>query len=139
MKLCTSCNQEKAVTEFYKCARWDDGLQKQCKTCHKGHNTRHYMENKSVYIRRAKDQHSDVLELVRLVKEESGCIRCGESKWWRLAFHHLDPSTKEIDLGLSRSLPQAIKEMKKCIVVCHTCHADIHHEERHGSVAQLAE
>lgn len=130
MKTCTSCNEQKPLSDFYKCSRWPDGLMKQCKLCHKGRNKIHYEENKTDYKTRARDQYSDTQELVRFVKEVSGCIRCGETKWWRLAFHHTDPSVKETTIALTRSLPQAIAEMEKCVVVCHNCHADIHHEER---------
>lgn len=132
MKTCTACKVEKPTTEFHKCARWQDGLQKQCKSCHKDLNKKHYVANSTVYVARAKAQYEETQELIRFIKEEGSCGMCGETKWWRLAFHHVDSNTKEIALAKVRSLPQALKELQKCVLVCHNCHADIHYSERMG-------
>lgn len=55
-----------------------------------------------------------------------GYDRCKES----LAFHHIDPKQKDIGLGAIRANPQSWKkivdELKKCILVCHNCHSEIH-------------
>lgn len=47
-----------------------------------------------------------------------------------LAFHHIDPSKKEIGFGDIRANPakwnKIVNELKKCILVCHNCHSEIH-------------
>lgn len=47
-----------------------------------------------------------------------------------LAFHHIDPSIKEIGFGDIRANPASwtkiVTELKKCILVCHNCHSEIH-------------
>lgn len=47
-----------------------------------------------------------------------------------LAFHHLDPSKKEQGFGDTRANPvkwtNIVEERKKCILVCHNCHSEIH-------------
>ena len=47
-----------------------------------------------------------------------------------LAFHHLDPLQKEIGLGAIRGNPASwdiiVLELRKCILVCHNCHSEIH-------------
>lgn len=47
-----------------------------------------------------------------------------------LAFHHIDPAEKELGFGGLRANPQSwdktVKELKKCILVCHNCHSEIH-------------
>jgi predicted nucleic acid-binding Zn ribbon protein len=52
-----------------------------------------------------------------------------------LAFHHLDPLQKETGFGDTRSNPKnwskIVNELKKCILVCHNCHSEIHHGMRH--------
>jgi predicted nucleic acid-binding Zn ribbon protein len=52
--------------------------------------------------------------------------KCNES----LAFHHLEPTEKEIGFGEMRSNPKnwekTVKELRKCILVCHNCHSEIH-------------
>lgn len=52
--------------------------------------------------------------------------RCNNS----LAFHHLDPEQKEHGFGDIRSNPSnwisIVEELRKCILVCHNCHSEIH-------------
>ena len=59
------------------------------------------------------------------------CCVCGYNKCQSaLALHHLDPSKKDIGLGAIRANPQSwdviVKELRKCILVCHVCHCEIH-------------
>lgn len=62
----------------------------------------------------------------------NGCQLCEYSKTIRnLAFHHVDPETKEYQITLdkfTRSLSSLLKEVKKCILVCHNCHGEIHED-----------
>jgi len=47
-----------------------------------------------------------------------------------LAFHHIDPSIKDLSFGKIRANPKSwekiVNELKKCILVCHNCHSEIH-------------
>jgi len=47
-----------------------------------------------------------------------------------LALHHLDPSKKDLSFSKIRSNPKSwetiVKELRKCILVCHNCHSEIH-------------
>lgn len=130
MKTCTKCKVDKDESEFHKAARLRDGLQSQCKLCHKRNNKDHYDANTMAYKHNADESRAEVMELVRFIKEEGCCSRCGMTGWWRLAFHHTDPTQKDITIALVRSMPQLKLELPKCILVCHNCHADIHYEER---------
>jgi hypothetical protein len=53
-KICSKCQEEKPVTEFYKCRNYKDGLSYQCKICAKQYNSEHKKEiklsNKQYYI-----------------------------------------------------------------------------------------
>jgi hypothetical protein len=68
----------------------------------------------------------------QLVNAMGGCcVICGYNKCNAvLAFHHLDPSKKDFSFGGVRANPQSIDkiiiEVKKCIMVCHNCHTEIH-------------
>jgi hypothetical protein len=45
-----------------------------------------------------------------------------------LAFHHFDPSKKGFGLslrGLTRGIAQLREEAKKCVLLCHNCHAEV--------------
>jgi hypothetical protein len=68
----------------------------------------------------------------RIVQSMGGkCVCCGYNKCnHALALHHLDPSQKDIALGTIRAnsicWEKIVKELKKCIMVCHNCHSEIH-------------
>lgn len=68
----------------------------------------------------------------RMVQSLGGkCQCCGYDKTNKaLAFHHIDPKEKDIKFGRARanptSWPKIVQELKKCILVCHNCHSEIH-------------
>jgi transposase len=67
----------------------------------------------------------------RMLVEEAGgqCILCGYSRCVRaLEFHHLDPETKQFELGYrgcTRSLASLRAEASKCVLLCSNCHAEV--------------
>jgi len=69
--------------------------------------------------------------LKRLLVREAGgkCVICGYDRCEAaLEFHHLDPDQKEFAIshgGLTRALEVLREEVKKCILVCANCHAEI--------------
>jgi len=59
------------------------------------------------------------------------CCKCGYNKCLKaLQFHHLDPSKKNFHISSNnkRSIAWNVieQELKKCILVCANCHAEIH-------------
>lgn len=68
----------------------------------------------------------------RIVASFGGkCGICGYNKCdSSLALHHLDPTKKEFGLGAIRANPKSwikiVSELRKCILVCHNCHSEIH-------------
>ena len=68
----------------------------------------------------------------RMVESMGGkCQCCGyDTHTAALAFHHIDPSQKDIKFGDARANPSSwskiVAELKKCILVCHNCHSEIH-------------
>jgi transposase len=69
--------------------------------------------------------------LKQMLVEEAGgqCILCGYSRCVRaLEFHHLDPETKQFELGYrgcTRSLASPRAEASKCVLLCSNCHAEV--------------
>lgn len=66
----------------------------------------------------------------KLVEEAGGrCSLCGfDGHPAALQFHHIDPATKSFHLsegGLSRGIEQSRAEMKKCVLLCANCHAQV--------------
>jgi len=69
----------------------------------------------------------------KLVELSGGkCVRCGYDKCLSaLEFHHTDRSTKDFDFsskGINRNWDLILAELKKCILVCSNCHAEIETE-----------
>lgn len=59
------------------------------------------------------------------------CGICGYDKSdWALAFHHIDPNEKEFSFSKYKLSPNRwdiiAKELRKCVLVCHNCHSEIH-------------
>lgn len=67
-----------------------------------------------------------------LVKKLGGqCSLCGYKKnFSALTFHHKNPKNKLFQLDLrslsNRKQSMIDSEVKKCILVCHNCHAELH-------------
>jgi hypothetical protein len=59
------------------------------------------------------------------------CQCCGYNACTEaLAFHHIDPTVKDMGFGDTRANPKKwekiVEELRKCILVCHNCHSEIH-------------
>lgn len=65
-----------------------------------------------------------------LVEEAGGCCRlCGyDGSVAGLHFHHLDPREKQFGVaegGMARSIARLRVEVRKCILLCSNCHAEV--------------
>ena len=69
---------------------------------------------------------------LRMVEAMGGkCQCCGyKTSDKALAFHHIDPNIKDMGFGNTRANPKRwsliVEELRKCILVCHNCHSEIH-------------
>jgi len=59
------------------------------------------------------------------------CRVCGYNKCHQaLDVHHVDPSKKEFSFGAYRASPKSWEkakvELKKCVLLCGNCHAEVH-------------
>lgn len=54
------------------------------------------------------------------------CSVCGSIK--NLEFHHIDKDDKEVSIGKIMSFNETtvLKELKKCVLLCHNCHVQHH-------------
>jgi len=132
MITCNVCNLTKDFSAFYKSPRTKTGYQLRCKECAATtYHKPHYRENQQSYKDNARLNWLTNREAINAYKTEQGCVRCSESRYWCLAFHHTD-SNKENTIAYMKyyALKTIMDEISKCIVVCHNCHADIHHNER---------
>ncbi len=79
------------------------------------------------------------------------CSVCGYNKDCpgAFAFHHADPTTKKFNIsghGFLREWQEVVQESRKCVLLCATCHAEVHagmHADKEtfwrGQVAQPVE
>jgi len=109
MKECSKCHIVKEKSEFY-----GHGSKSWCKNCFNKYCHERWKSRK--------------FEAVQLMG--GCCCQCGYSKnLSALDFHHVNPSEKESNWGAISKKPWnvVIQELKKCILVCKNCHAEIHH------------
>ena len=111
-KKCVRCEKIKSIEDF-QIKRTENRRNSWCKACV-------YWYQSS----RLKDRKRKALELLG-----KKCQICGYNKnMSALDFHHLDPSKKEYGWSQFKKYKweNVIKELKKCIILCKNCHAEIH-------------
>lgn len=139
-KICGTCKLElPATAEFFANRKLRNNiiLQWNCRTCQKEYRKQHYQQNKQKYIAKARVYNKVVSDWFDDYKKTLNCSNCGESRWWVLDFHHIDPTKKEYSLGVLKyngSKPKILKEIEKCIVLCSNCHRDLHYQERNAGL-----
>ncbi len=73
-------------------------------------------------------EHREHRKILLIQALGGGCMVCGYNTTYRnLAFHHLH--NKQFSLcsrSLQYSMDKICAEVKKCILVCHNCHGEIH-------------
>jgi hypothetical protein len=118
-KVCSTCKESKPLSEYRKERISVTGRQLYsscCKKCKSDYSI--------WYTRKCKQD---------MVDYKGGvCERCGyDDCLTALDFHHLDPTEKDFSLKerTARKVTDEVKrELDKCILVCATCHREIHEE-----------
>ena len=130
MKFCTTCNQEKPLTDFHKHTKKKDGLQSFCKICAKKKDKDYYENNKSKCHAKSAKYVAATKVWIRNIKSSLKCKICGEDHPSCLDFHHLDPNEKDGSISnmttRSASKAKILDEVSKCIVLCSNCHRKFH-------------
>lgn len=130
-KICNKCKKEKSIEDFSINNTRKDGRNSICKECFRIYRNNHYKENRQYYINKAREYKKQARESFNEFKAQLKCSNCGESRWWLLDFHHLDPTKKEKEVvNLVQSPRKLEKEIQKCIVLCSNCHRDLHYKEK---------
>ena len=136
-KKCPKCKETKDVNLFSKNKNKKDGLQRICKSCTTEQSRKSYLKSPERYKDRVIKQIQKGKDYVDSYKKDKTCIKCGESRWWILDFHHIDPNTKKENLSNLRSsgnFTQIKKEIDKCVLLCKNCHYDFHYEEKNNNI-----
>lgn len=115
MRICYKCKIEKPESDFYKSSHTNGGLSSYCKKCH----NKWTMDRKRIYKERLVE------------KFGNKCEKCGYDKCiGALEFHHVDPSTKDLnfkDIMRNASFEKMEKAVDGCILLCSNCHKEIHY------------
>jgi YHS domain-containing protein len=108
-----------------------DGGIPEIQPAHYGDGERNRERNlRNLYATRRRNYEKRKLHFVNLLGGK--CSKCGYDKnYAALAFHHLDPSKKESQIAplQQHSIEWVEKEVKKCILLCHNCHAETHYAD----------
>ena len=122
IKICIECKTEKSLDDFYKAGFTLHRVQKyrgRCKSCY---------NKKYVVTGRNK-----IKDIAILLLGSYKCSNCGYNKCdSALHFHHLNPSEKlfQVSNMHSYAYDDIEKEIKKCILLCANCHAELHEAAR---------
>lgn len=118
-KVCTSCNLLLPFSEFYSNGYTNTGKQKFKSKCNKCSN----LESKLNF-------YSLIQDYLITNSKTYTCSKCkvtGPNGF--LDFHHIDPSTKEFEIGsvsknisLDKFIEDIVPELDKCILLCPNCH-----------------
>lgn len=81
--------------------------------------------DKKAYRKELKEWYSEI-------KRNSRCAICGEDSY--LQFHHRNPRRKKETVSRmvheARPKNEIIKEMKKCVILCRSCHCRVHNQSK---------
>jgi hypothetical protein len=132
-KTCPRCKETKPVTEYRNQKTKPDGLNRVCKLCCKHYEQTAYNRNPKRYIERSVKSKQEKRQWVNEYKSATSCIKCGESRWWVIDFHHVNPAEKEYTISQMAGIfpdHRTLEEMAKCVTLCRNCHYEFHHLER---------
>ena len=131
MKKCTKCLEVKPLDDFYFKSKLKGLRHNTCKACQKGFSQVHYAKNRANYYANRDKQRKLLKAYILDVRKSSKCLRCGESRWYVLDFHHRDPKEKDDNITnlvyCSGSKKRIDAEIAKCDILCANCHREIHY------------
>ena len=100
----------------------------------------YYERNKAICIQRVNAQRVTARGRWRAFKATLSCVICGFAHPTALDFHHVNPSPDDkpvYQLVRNGAYRMALKEIKKCIVLCANCHRIHHNDEYLRKKAEL--
>ena len=143
---CSYCKQWVPLEDY-----WPDMSEPMCKSCHdKRNSSKSKKKWNSEYKKKRRanpndsyreDERKRSMDYYHSVRQKQRddffnkfkvpCAACGEGRLSVICFHHVDPSTKEFNIGSSslnkHSKDEIEKEINKCICLCENCHREFHH------------
>lgn len=146
-KTCCDCGAMKDLSEYYGDRSRSDGRKARCKECSRARKREWYEQAQSEgrafmgqlapgvkkrcnRVRNKSWSRIRLLEFSQRYKARVGCCQaCGYDKYSKiLQYHHKDPDQKKFGIcdGYKHGLSLLKEEIRKCIILCPTCHAEVH-------------
>lgn len=127
-KVCTTCNEVKAIDEFVWRNKAEGKRHSACTPCRKECKKKSYEKHKGKAIARVMRNNEKHREWYRQIKDDLSCQECGESDNACLEFHHLDGDDKDFNVSAAPHYgkQRILDEMAKCAVLCANCHRKHH-------------
>ena len=127
-KQCSSCQEEKLLSNFRKDKTQTSGYQPRCKICARQAGSVTYQKYREKTIARNYERQKAARQLVSNYRETHSCTYCDENDPVCLDFHHRDPKTKSFKLSsvTTQSTKTIMEEIKKCVLICANCHRKVH-------------
>lgn len=133
-KFCNHCGRTLPITNFYKDNSTKGGYKNCCKECQRAFSKeyrRRHLEKVKAYQaeyrekKRARQEHERKSKYNAL---KTPCVKCGETRFYLIQFHHIDPSNKSFNITEGGSKNRNIEdEVKKCVCLCSNCHDEFHY------------
>ena len=125
MKICSKCNIEQPVENFSIKNKQRDTRNAWCKECNKQYNRQHYINNNSVYKKKAKEYERKNRQYIFDYLRQHPCEQCGEARVAALQFDHINRLEKSFNIaeGKKTGINKLKLEISKCRVLCANCHA----------------
>lgn len=131
MPKCKKCNCEKPLEDFNLRDKEKQIPTTYCKQCNKEKVKAWRKTEKG--SKKWKEYQKDKVQRVRKWLQDQkalGCERCGDSRYYVIDFHHIDPSTKKFTIGsgyANSNFKQTREEVAKCRRLCANCHREEHY------------
>ena len=125
MKVCKTCKEEKALSEYRNYKRSPDGKEYSCKVYRRRQDKKYYTENEERREAMAARRDRKRLENRKFVLDylkANPCTDCDETDVIVLEFDHLRDKKHNIARMMTYSRKEIEKEIAKCDVVCANCH-----------------
>jgi hypothetical protein len=97
------------------------------------HMKKYREKNREKFIEYNKEYSQKKRTWLESYKKNLKCESCGETHPAVLDFHHKNPFTKEMSIGLAlsaHSVERILSEIVKCSVLCSNCHRKLHWKQR---------
>jgi hypothetical protein len=129
-KVCPRCGEERDAERDFSWKNQKKGIRHQwCKVCLAEANSRHYQNNKQIYLERALTRNARVntenKRRLYVYLSEHPCVDCGQTDIRCLEFDHVHgDKTSNIAILINDAVPWPTieAEIAKCEVRCANCH-----------------